>query len=88
MISSKTYHAPHGEEVIRTEHTDTMGWLHREDGPALICSNGLTAWYLAGWLHREDGPAIECEDYKGWFLKGVCQRAEFASGMIFAIQKD
>ena len=65
MLKAKTYHAPHGEEVIRTEHTDELGRLH-----------------------RSDGPAIECEGYKGWFLDGICQRAEFASGRTFAIQKD
>ena len=41
-----------------------------------------------GRLHREDGPAICCEGYQGWFLNGICQRAEFASGTVFAIQKD
>jgi hypothetical protein len=88
MLKAKTYHAPHGEEVIRTEHTDELGRLHRSDGPAIECSNGLTAWYWEGRLHRSDGPAIECEGYKGWFLTGICQRAEFASGRTFAIQKD
>ena len=86
MIRTKTYHSPRGEEVTRTDYTEE-GRLHREDGPAIICSDGLVAWYREGRLHREDGPAICCEGYQGWFLNGICQRAEFASGTIFSIQK-
>lgn len=35
------------------------GFLHREDGPALIRKNGLQAWLVSGAYHRKDGPAIE-----------------------------
>ena len=87
VIKSTTYHSPRGEEVVRTDYTEG-GRLHREDGPAIICSDGVTAWYLEGRLHRSDGPAVECEGYKAWFMEGVCHRAEFASGTVFAIQKD
>ena len=35
---------------------------HREDGPAVIHSNGIKEWYLNGKQHREDGPALEYPD--------------------------
>jgi len=31
---------------------------HREDGPAIECSNGDRFWYKDGKQHREDGPAV------------------------------
>jgi hypothetical protein len=47
------------------------GKLHREDGPAIECSNGYKSWYLNDILHREDGPAIECSNGdKYWHLNG------------------
>jgi hypothetical protein len=47
------------------------GELHREDGPAVECSNGTRKWYLDGQLHREDGPAIEYADgTRFWYLHG------------------
>ena len=36
---------------------DKDGYLHREDGPALI-SNGYVEYRIHGELHREDGPAV------------------------------
>ena len=35
------------------------GKLHREDGPAVECTDGSKKWYFYGNLHREDEPAIE-----------------------------
>lgn len=32
--------------------------LHRDDGPALIRSNGERRYYRHGLLHRLDGPAL------------------------------
>jgi len=34
------------------------GKYHREDGPAVIWSNGPQFWFQNGEYHREDGPAI------------------------------
>ena len=34
------------------------GKYHREDGPAIIYSDGALGYYLNGKRHREDGPAI------------------------------
>jgi hypothetical protein len=47
------------------------GKLHREDGPAVECSDGAKFWYLNGKRHREDGPAIERSNgSKSWYIDG------------------
>jgi hypothetical protein len=38
------------------------GELHRDDGPAVICTDGTKKWYRNDKLHREDGPAVICTD--------------------------
>ncbi len=44
------------------------GVPHREDGPAIIYSDGYKSWWLNGILHREDGPAIEKPNgHKEWW---------------------
>ncbi len=48
--------------------------LHREDGPAVIRSNGDKIWYIKGLRHREDGPAEECTDKKAWYIYGENHR--------------
>jgi hypothetical protein len=52
--------------------------LHREDGPALINSEGEKRWYLHGKLHRVDGPAIESPfgGYKAWLYHGRLHRVD------------
>ena len=51
--------------------------LHREDGPAVECSDGSKAWFLNGQLHREDGPAIERPGgTKFWFKYGELHRED------------
>ena len=37
---------------------DYVGYEHRDDGPAVICMDGLECWFKNGHRHREDGPAI------------------------------
>jgi len=47
------------------------GQLHREDGPAIKCSNGDKEWWLNGKRHRENGPAVTWsngDEY--WYLEG------------------
>jgi hypothetical protein len=44
---------------------------HREDGPAIIGSNGTKKWYFEGKLHRTDGPAVIYSwGSKYWYLNG------------------
>jgi len=60
-----------------TEKWELDGKLHREDGPALIYSNGTEHWYFHGKLHREDGPAIiKCTGTKEWYLHGKLHRED------------
>ena len=53
------------------------GKFHREDGPAVECSDGEKSWYLNGKLHREDGPAIEwANGEKSWWLNNKLHRED------------
>lgn len=50
------------------QYLDEQGRLHREDGPAFICSNQLIhAWYYEGKLHRDKGPALISQLGEGQF---------------------
>jgi len=50
---------------------NSKGQIHREDGPAYICSDGSKNWFINGQLHREDGPAQEFPNgYKAWWING------------------
>jgi len=52
--------------------------LHREDGPAVIWTDGSKHWYLNNKLHREDGPAVEYGNGdKEWWVNGKHQPAYF-----------
>ena len=48
---------------------------HRDDDPAIECSNGDKYWYKNGLTHRDDGPAIEyANGAKSWFQHGKLHR--------------
>ena len=50
---------------------NSAGELHRDDGPAIECTNGRRCWYQNGLLHRTDGPAIEwAHGINEWWLNG------------------
>ena len=51
--------------------------LHRENGPAVDCTNGHKEWWQNDQLHRTDGPAIEWRDGdKRWFQNGQRHRID------------
>ena len=51
--------------------------LHREDGPAMIFSDGSQYWYKNGYLHREDGPAeIYPDGTQEWYINGERHRED------------
>ena len=51
--------------------------LHRENGPAVDCTNGHKEWWQNDQLHRIDGPAIEWRDGdKRWFQNGQRHRID------------
>ena len=53
------------------------GKTHREDGPAIIGTNGYKEWYISGKKHRVDGPAIIWSNGdKSWWLNGKTHRAD------------
>ena len=53
------------------------GKLHREDGPAITCSDGTQFWYLNGKAHREDGPAYSHPNgTQIWHLNGKLHRED------------
>ena len=66
------------EYTVKVYTTGTKAWYlngkrHREDGPAIECSDGTTEWYLNDKRHREDGPAFEYADgSKSWYLNDEC----------------
>ena len=54
------------------EYSNSLGQLHRDEGPAIIYPSGTELWYQNGALHREDGPAVIWADgRKEWWLNGV-----------------
>ena len=64
-----------GSEPTEIKNDGTRIWRndkgerHREDGPAVIYSDGEQYWYINGNLHREDGPAVifpDGEQY--WYI--------------------
>lgn len=56
---------------------NSNGDLHREDGPAVIKTNGIKEWWVNGERHREDGPAFE--DFHGnyfWYQNRELHRTD------------
>lgn len=58
-IAHATPHPTGGYDHIQNGRTYRRGGLlHREDGPAVIWTDGTQLHYADGKLHREDGPAV------------------------------
>ena len=56
---------------------DDHGKVHREDGPALIYTNGAERWYRHGKLHRIGKPAVIYSDgSEEWYLNGKLHRED------------
>lgn len=53
---------PRSTSEIVQEWRDSEGYLHREDGPAVISSTGRMEWWWHGARHRLDGPAVILPD--------------------------
>ena len=45
------------------------GLLHRDDGPAVIWSDGRQEWWKDGNWHRDDGPAVICTSGTHYWYK-------------------
>ena len=51
--------------------------LHRENGPAVDCTNGHKEWWQNDQLHRIDGPAIEyTRGTTVWYQNGQLHRTD------------
>ncbi len=58
-------------------HMDEHGKLHRDDGPARICPDGMRSWYQHGELHHDDGPAVAWPDgMQKWYQHGNLHRED------------
>jgi hypothetical protein len=65
------------EVVKECKYLDEEGRPHREDGPALVYSDGWEEWRIHGQLHREDGPARTLpEGDEEWWLNGERHRID------------
>jgi len=73
------------EDRLNGWHTDKEGtrmhyregYIHREDGPALIGTNGDQYWLSNGYIHREGGPAVIYPDgYQAWYLNDKRHRED------------
>ena len=49
---------------------------HRENGPALIYTDGCRDWWYLGQLHRDDGPARIKNHSKEWYQHGQLHRLD------------
>jgi hypothetical protein len=59
------------DEYGDTQWRDANGYLHRDDGPAVIHADGGKSWYQHSHWHRDDGPAvIYANGTKVWYQHG------------------
>ena len=74
------------DEITGSKMWKLNGKLHREDGPAVVLSDGPNSikthpgkkeWWVKGKRHREDGPAVELPvGYKEWWVNGTRHRED------------
>ena len=54
---------------------NARGQLHRDFGPACVCSDGTQAWWKNGKQHRDDGPAVvRPNGAQAWYRNGLLHR--------------
>jgi antitoxin component YwqK of YwqJK toxin-antitoxin module len=86
MIEVKKEYYPGG--TIKNECHYLNGYLHREDGPALISyyEDGdiqFKTYYKSGFRHREDGPALI-----GYNENGDVRYKEYWSNGRYFVEKE
>ena len=70
--------------ICRIDNAGDQHWytsdgktLHREDGPAVVESDGYEEWRINGVLHRVGGPAQTNADGSKWWLQnGIYHRED------------
>lgn len=69
------------------EYRDEAGELHRDDGPAVICSN-VKYWYTHGKLNRLDGPAVFYADGAMiWYMNGYQSPVSYQNYSMYMMGK-
>lgn len=67
LLTLRSVKDPNG--TIR--YYNSVGFLHREYGPAVIYASGTMVWYKDGLKHRIDEPAVEYpEGSREWWIDG------------------
>lgn len=68
---------------LRSQHGDGRkmwrkdGFLHREDGPAVLYLDGGEEWLFGGVLHRDGGPATSYKcGFRRWYHHGKLHRTD------------
>ncbi len=69
-------HCDSGPAIINNDHQFWYqhGQCHRDDDPAIICTNGKQHWYQHGLIHRDNGPAIIDNGNQYWYQHGQLHR--------------
>jgi hypothetical protein len=57
---------PEGTKIWLDENNER----HRDNGPALVRTNGDKHWYDHGERHHDDGPAVDSASGKEWYRNG------------------
>lgn len=66
----------HNNKWYQTTYKNANGYIHREDGPAILDQNG-EHWFKNGLRHREDGPAIiHKSGMKQYYIQNTCYSKE------------
>ena len=53
------------------KYYNSAGQLHRDEGPAVECTNGYKFWVQNGMLHRTNGPAVVYTNNElQWWIHG------------------
>jgi hypothetical protein len=68
-----------GKEIWKNQ----QGLLHREDGPAVVYSDGTREWYRNDQLHREDGPAVVFPDGRKYWYRNDRRHREDGPAIIY-----
>jgi hypothetical protein len=64
---------------------NNLGILHRDDKPAIECTDGYKAYFFNGKRHRDNGPAVEYGSYRAYYFNGYfCKdEEEFVKVLMF-----
>jgi hypothetical protein len=76
-LEEPCYPTPTGGRIWGYINSHGKFIIHRESGPAFICSNGDQYWYFHDLRHREDGPAlVRTSGLQKWFRHGLLHRID------------